>query len=194
MIVAFMTASLAVLHQSRTVTITEFFSMRVKIQNFVIFALFVLVWHLVFSLSGLYDSRRLSNRRGEVIDILRATSLGTLVIIVGAVFFGIALATPLFLAVFWLVSTSMTASSRLLLRVMLAAVRKRGRNLRDMIIVGTNCRALEFAHRLAARPELGYRITGFVDQDWSGTASFRSSGYAVASDLISFPQFLRNNV
>ena len=78
MILAFMAAALAVLHQSRTVTITEFFSMRVKIQNFAIFSLLILVWHLIFSLSGLYASRRLSNRRGEVIDVIKATSLGRL--------------------------------------------------------------------------------------------------------------------
>ena len=78
MIFAFMVAALAVLHQSRSGTIAEFFSMRVKIQNFAIFSLFILAWHLIFSLSGLYASRRLSDRRGEVIDVIRATSVGTL--------------------------------------------------------------------------------------------------------------------
>ena len=78
-------------------------------------------------------------------------------------------------------STCTTVSSRLLLRVILAAVRKRGRNLRDMVIVGTNGRALEFARRLVSRPELGYRIAGFVDQNWQGLEAFRRSGYALAS-------------
>jgi hypothetical protein len=69
MIFAFMVATLAVLHQSHTVTITEFFSIRVRIQNFAIFSLLVFAWHLIFSVSGLYVSRRLSSRRGEVVDI-----------------------------------------------------------------------------------------------------------------------------
>src|ERR1700736_2499446 len=126
MILAFMGAALAVLHQSRTVTITEFFSMRVKIQNFAIFSLLILIWHLIFSLSGLYASRRPSNRRGEVSDVIRATSVGAFVILVGAIVFRIHMATPLFLVVFWLVSTCTTVSSRAMLRVVLAAVRKRG--------------------------------------------------------------------
>ncbi|MFY9527629.1 MAG: sugar transferase [Candidatus Acidiferrales bacterium] len=194
MILAFMVAALAVLHQTGGVTMTEFFSMRVKIQNFAIFSLFILIWHLIFSFSGLYASRRLSDRRGEVIDVMKATSMGTFVILLGAIAFHIVLETALFLAVFWLVSTGITVGSRLMLRVILMSARKRGRNLRDMIIVGTNCRALEFARGLVSRPELGYRITGFVDQDWHGTEAFRGSGYAVASDLTSFPHFLRNNV
>src|ERR1700687_1614708 len=105
MIVAVVAAALVVFHQSRMVTIAEFFSMRVKIQNFAILALFMLVWHLIFSLSGLYNSRRLSSRRGEVIDVMKATSLGTFAILVGATVFRISIATPLFLVVFWLVST-----------------------------------------------------------------------------------------
>jgi exopolysaccharide biosynthesis polyprenyl glycosylphosphotransferase len=63
-----------------------------------------------------------------------------------------------------------------------------------MVIVGTNGRALEFARSLSSHPELGYRIVGFVDQAWHGMEVFRRSGYALASDFGSFPQFLRNSV
>lgn len=194
MISAFMTAALGVLHQNRAVTITELFSMRIKVQNFVIFMIFVFVWHLIFSLLGLYASRRLSNRRDELMDVTRATSLGTFVILGGAIAFRIALATPLFLVVFWVVSTCTIASSRLVLRIILAFVRKRGRNLRDIVIVGTSNRALEFARRLDSRAELGYRITGFVDQDWHGMEAFQRSGYRLASDFGGFAQFLRSTV
>jgi exopolysaccharide biosynthesis polyprenyl glycosylphosphotransferase len=194
MILAFVVAGLAEVHQSGAVTITGFFSMRVKIQNFAIFSLFILAWHLIFSLSGLYASRRFSDRRGEVIDVVKAVSLGTFVILFGAIAFHLRMATPSFLLVFWLVSTCMTVSSRLLLRVILAFVRKRGRNLRDVIIVGTGGRAMEFARRVISRPDLGYRIAGFVDHDWNGMEAFRRSGNALASDFGGFGQFLRNSV
>src|SRR5205809_7275376 len=111
MIVAFMLAALAVLHQNHTVTITEFFSMRVKIHNLAIFGFLLLVWHLIFNLSGLYASRRLSMPGREVIDVIRSASLGTLVVLVGAIVFRIRLVTPLFLIVFWLVGTGTTVSS-----------------------------------------------------------------------------------
>jgi exopolysaccharide biosynthesis polyprenyl glycosylphosphotransferase len=194
MVLAFMAASLAVLHQNHTVTIMEFFSMRVKIQNFAAFSLLILVWHLILNASGLYESRRLSNRRGEGIEVIKATSAGTFVILVGTMVLHITLATPLFFAVFWMVATCTTVSSRFLLRFILAGARRRGRNLRDVVIVGTNGRALEFARRVLSGPELGYRIAGFVDEDWQGTEAFRRSGYIRASDFGSFPQFLRNTV
>jgi exopolysaccharide biosynthesis polyprenyl glycosylphosphotransferase len=193
MIVAFMGGTLATI-QSRSLDFTSFFSMRVKIQNFAIFSLFIIAWQLIFRMSGLYASRRLADRRGEVIDVIKATSLGTFVILIGASVFRVAMVTPLFLVVFWLISTCTAVSSRLVLRVTLSALRKRGRNLRDIVIVGTNRRALEFARGLVARPELGYRIIGFVDQDWHGGEGFRGTGHTLASDFCNFPRFLRNSV
>ncbi len=168
--------------------------MRVKIQNFAIFLLLMIAWHLIFRLSGLYASRRLGDRRGEAIDVIKATSLGTLLMLAGATLFRITMVTPLFLAVFWVVSTGTAVSSRLTLRVILALLRKRGRNLRDIVIVGTNSRALEFAHRLLSRPELGYRIIGFVDHDCRGSEEFQSTGYKLVSDFGNFLNFLRNSV
>ncbi len=191
MIFAFVSSAILSMPGNHSVTVEEFFSMRVKIQNFAIFALLVLCWHLIFRFCRLYDSRRLSERRGEILDVIKATSLGTLLIVAGSIVFHITLATPRFLITFWLVSTCATVVSRLFLRVTLAQVRKRGRNLRNVIIVGTNSRALAFAHKLVCHPELGFRIAGFADQDWSGMEYFRRSGNSVMSDLETFPQFLR---
>ena len=177
---------------NHSVTVQEFFSMRIKIKNFVIFALLVLCWHLIFRLCRLYNSRRMSERRGEVLDIIKATSLGTLIILSGSIVFHISLVTTRFLVTFWIISTCATVISRLFLRIALAQVRKRGRNLRNVIIVGTNSRALAFADKLVGHPELGYRIAGFADQDWNGLAYFRKSGNSLMSDLEQFPQFLRS--
>ena len=80
MLLAFFVAAVAVMSQSHSVTMEEFFAMRVKITNFLIFAIFVFVWHLAFSGFGLYNSRRLGDRRSEVIDVLKATSLGAIIV------------------------------------------------------------------------------------------------------------------
>jgi exopolysaccharide biosynthesis polyprenyl glycosylphosphotransferase len=194
MIVVFLSASLIVLRQTSNISTTEFFSIRVKIQNFAVFSIFILVWHAAFNLAGLYASYRLSSRSREVMNIVMATSLGTSVVLGGAVVLHIKMVTPLFVLVFWLTITFATVSNRFILRAILVCLRKRGRNLRDIIFVGTNSRALEFARTLAARPELGYRITGFADEDWPGIEAFRSSGYSLVSDIGGFPQFLRKNV
>ena len=69
-----------------------------------------------------------------------------------------------------------------------------GRNLRNLLIVGTNPRAVRFARKIEAKPELGYRIIGFVDDDWDGIQEFHRTGYRQVSSLDQFPDFLRRYV
>jgi exopolysaccharide biosynthesis polyprenyl glycosylphosphotransferase len=194
MIAAFVISLVTVIHHRSAVTVLHFFSMRVKIQNFVLFLLLILAWHLILKLSGLYTSHRLCPRHEEVIDIMKATTLGTVVIFIVAATSRITVVTPSFLVVFWLTSMCSTVLARLVLRTILGFVRKRGRNLRDVIIVGTSNRALEFARKLVSNPELGYRIAGFVDCDWEGMEAFRGTEFLLVSDFDHFQMLLRNTV
>lgn len=194
MVLSFGLATIAVSRQHSPVSLAEFLSMRVKIGNFLIFFGLLLVWHTVFSGIGMYKSKRLEGRWSEVADVLKATSIGTCTIILAAFLFHIRMVRPVFVIVFWLAATLLTIVSRLTLRFMLKRIRLHGRNLRDMLIVGSNQRAVQFAKRIGSAPELGYRIVGFADEEWAETESFHSSGYHLVCDLAGIPPFLRHNV
>jgi exopolysaccharide biosynthesis polyprenyl glycosylphosphotransferase len=99
-----------------------------------------------------------------------------------------------FVATFWAIATVTTILSRLCLRISLHQVRRKGRNLRWMVIAGTNAKAVEFAQTVERKPELGYRILGFVDDEWGGTPEFRKAGFRRVCDFDEFPEFLRTNV
>jgi hypothetical protein len=102
--------------------------------------------------------------------------------------------TPRFLASFWFISTLLLAISRLVVRPLLASLRRRGRNLRYMLVVGTNSRAIEFARRIQKKPELGYQLVGFVDDDWQRIVEFKQTGFPLVSDHAGLADFLRRNV
>jgi exopolysaccharide biosynthesis polyprenyl glycosylphosphotransferase len=95
---------------------------------------------------------------------------------------------------FWLLSSLLLVASRLVLRWLLAQTRLHGRNLRDILIIGTNARSVGFAKNLQSRPELGYRIIGFADQGWEGSEEFRGSGFRLLCSLDELPNFFRKNV
>ena len=194
MCVSFGLAAVLVAHQTATISVADFFAMRVKVRNFVLFAGFLLVWNIIFRLFGLYDSRRLSGQRDEVLDILKATTLGVGSVCIAAFLFRLEMVTPLFAVGLWLISSATLVSSRLVARYLLSQVRVRGRNLREMVIVGTNPRAVLFARKIQAKPTLGYRVLGFVDQEWEGMEEFRKGGYQLASDFERFPFLLRERV
>jgi FlaA1/EpsC-like NDP-sugar epimerase len=166
---SFALAAIPVSQLTAKVSFVSFLSMRVKVQNIVILLVLFLMWHFIFSIFGLYESKRLSDRWGEVRDVLKSTLFGTLVVLLMAWTFRIRMVTPIFILAFWAISTFITVSSRLLLRSFLKRVRKHGRNLRQMLIVGTNQRAVQFARSIEGMPDMGYRLVGFADEQWLGT-------------------------
>jgi exopolysaccharide biosynthesis polyprenyl glycosylphosphotransferase len=126
----------------------------------------VIVWLVLFSRFGLYRERYLSFMRLRTyhfIDLLKAVSLGTLLLVGAVVLADLPDVDVLFVLTFWVTSLVGTALLREGLIWLLCGLRLHGRNLRHLLIVGTNARALEFADKIERRPELGYRLRGFVD-------------------------------
>jgi exopolysaccharide biosynthesis polyprenyl glycosylphosphotransferase len=194
LVLAFALATVPVLYEAEAASLAQFLEMRIRINDFLIFISLLVVWHITFTSFGLYHSHRLGRRRAEIIGVVKAMTVATLIVLVAALSFKISMVTPVFLVVFWAVGTALVVISRLTLRCLLKQVRVRGRNLRLVLIVGTNPRALELARKIEATPELGYRIIGFVDEDWPGLEDFGHSGYRLACSLDDFPSFLRHSV
>jgi exopolysaccharide biosynthesis polyprenyl glycosylphosphotransferase len=193
-VLSFGVTTALIVHAEGKISLAQFLSMRTKISNFAIFILALFVCHLVLSICGLYRSRRLSSRRAEIVDILKATSVSLVCLVAIGSVFSVRMITLPFLVLFWAVSTAILCVCRVLLRVVLARIRAHGRNLRYMLILGTNPRAVEFARRISANPERGYRLLGFVDDEWPGMADFRKGGLPLVSDYAGLAEFLRRNV
>src|SRR5579884_1818186 len=193
MIASFLLAAVPVLYESG-LPLSEFFSMRIKVQNFILFTGLLCIWHIIFASFGLYESRRLLSARTDALDTLKATSLCTFALAAAAMLFHIRLVDSAFLVVIWGASSAIVMTSRLFLRLFLQFIRSRGHNARQVLIVGTNPRAVEFAAKIESRPELGYRVIGFVDDDWHGLKAFCESGRRLVCGLGGLSDFVRNNV
>jgi exopolysaccharide biosynthesis polyprenyl glycosylphosphotransferase len=191
---AFAAANLSVLFNQGVLSFTEFFSMRVKLSNALMFCFLLWVWHLTLASFGLYQSRRLTSRRSEIADVLKAVALGTVAFCVVGAIFHIQMMTPAFAITFWIIASVCAAGSRGFLKFLLERVRLHGRNLRYVLVVGTNQRAVEFAQKLQARPELGYRVIGFADADWAGAAVRPGQDGDVVCDLNRFADFIRSSI
>ncbi|HEU5350870.1 MAG TPA: sugar transferase [Terracidiphilus sp.] len=187
-------ATLLVVHAQGQVPLLAFLSMRVKVSNFIILAFTLLVYHVIFCMCGIYQSRRLSRKREEMADIAKAAALAFAALVVIASVFTIRMFTVSFLFLFWAVNTVSLCAFRLSLRTALERIRAQGKNLRHVVVFGTNPRAVSFARRITERPELGYRLVGFVDDEWPGMSEFRKSGFDVVAGSTGLAEFLRRNV
>ena len=171
-----------------------FLSMRIKLGNFIIFGVALLAWHLIYSLNHLYESKRLSTAREAMLEQMKATGQAALCLLLLAASFKITMISLPFLVLFWAINTFAMLASRLFLRRALGQVRKHGRNLRYIVIVGTNSRALEFARLLRKKPEWGYRHLGFVDEWWRGLDDFHRAKQTLLCGFSGLAEFLRNNI
>lgn len=194
LVVSFGLAALPVARAQGLMSFSEFLSLRIKLQNFVVFFVLLWIWNNIFSMLGLYNSKRLAGRKSEAIDLVKATSLSALVLGLASVLLGFHMVTATFVAVFWGCSTSVIVLSRLAIRTYLRRLRKHGRNLRNMLIVGTNRRAIEFAESIRSKPEMGYRILGFADDEWAGSEDLQKNGWSLMCNLEDLPRFLRRSV
>jgi exopolysaccharide biosynthesis polyprenyl glycosylphosphotransferase len=175
-------------------SLMEVLAMRVSVHNVLLIAALLYAWHRIFHFTGLYQSRRLSSQSDEMKDVLKASTLATVVLALLSVTFRLRAATPEAVAIFWLISTPTLLLSRLALRAFLRALRERGHNLRLILVVGTNDRALAFVHAIQSRPDLGYRLGGFVDEEWIARTPVDGIQPVLVSNLDGFQGFLRTHV
>ena len=187
-------AAARVWHLTEFTSFAAFFSMRIKLFNILVFLGMFYSWHVIFRIFGSYGSRRLGNRKEEGVVALKAVSASVLMVGIVAAILRVKMITPDFIVIFWVIAAFTILLSRLALREFLKRVRIHGRNLRNLLIVGTNPRAVEFASAIEGRPELGYQLIGFVDQPWSGNQEFGKSGNSIVADLDHFSDFLRECV
>ena len=183
-----------IVHAQSRYPLAEFLSMRAKVSNFAIFGLTLLLCHLCCSVCGLYKSRRLSTKGSEAIDALKAATLSTLCIGAVGLLFSVSTVKLPFLFLLCAISAAALCGGRFLLRTVAEYIRIHGRNLRYMLIIGTNSRAVAFARRIEARPQCGYCVRGFVDDEWPGLEDFKSGGSKLVSTFSGLAEYLRCNV
>ena len=85
--VSYVIAAVRIWHLTEFGSFASFISMRVKILNILLFLGLFYSWHVIFSAFGLYQSRRLGDRKQEVVDVLKAISAGTLALCILAAIF-----------------------------------------------------------------------------------------------------------
>jgi exopolysaccharide biosynthesis polyprenyl glycosylphosphotransferase len=177
-----------------TASFRQVLSMRIKVQNLLILIGFVILWHFTLNSFRLYHSKRLSPLRREVVDLVTALTVGSMTVFVLSKLLRIRLVDGTFLLVFWGSVVMVSILSRVFLRHLLKRSRILGRNLRDVLIVGTNSRAIHFARAMESRMELGYRVIGFADDPWKDMEAFHRTGNKLVSTMDGIPNFLGENV
>ena len=159
--------------------LVDFFSTRIKISNAVLGGLLLLIWHVFFNLQGLYRSHRLRVLREELKQVGKAAFLCAAVLLFAAQLGRWQTINLWEIFCFFSFAVFFCGGIRFASRLFLRHLRRRGRYLKTLLIVGGGARGEQFARLLAGRKDLGYRLLGFVDSDPAyRQARFRRRGVA----------------
>ncbi len=192
--VSFALATIPHLHSEGPGSFSQFLQMKVRLVDLVIFATLLGVWNLCFSAMSLYGSKRLASRRSEAFDVVKAITLCALILEMASVLLDFQWVRSSFVLTFWACSTVLIVALRMSVRTWQRSARTQGRDSRNMLIVGSNQRAIEFAKNIQSRPELGYRIIGFADEEWAGLSEMQNHGWKLVCSLDELRDFLRRSV
>jgi Undecaprenyl-phosphate glucose phosphotransferase len=118
------------------------------------------IWAAVFESADFYRPRRLSTHHRENIELLRCSAIALLIFFAVIFIVREIVLSRIVVALFWFSSLFLVSLSHHVFREGLRFVRRRGYNLRHVLIVGTPSLASSLANRLKSYKRLGLRIVG----------------------------------
>jgi exopolysaccharide biosynthesis polyprenyl glycosylphosphotransferase len=121
------------------------------------------MWIVILWLHGLYRPRARWTIRSEGLAIGRATVVLALLTLSVLFVFRLPDVSRLYLLALFPSQWALTLATRIALRFSFEQLRRRGYNVRFVLIVGAGERAQSFADKLESHRELGLHILGFVD-------------------------------
>lgn len=123
----------------------------------------VFVWFMVFTWAGVYRSRRTESIWPELFALGRATTIAFMTLVAGTylVFSGEVFSRGVWI-IFYFLCMGLLLGERVIFRLVMRALRRRGYNHRWTLIVGDNEIAAAFVERLRYHPELGLLVRGVI--------------------------------
>lgn len=133
------------------------------LQNFLLPGAMLILWHLVLTACGLYGSYRLAPASRELRDLAMAVSAVVVPTTLMGAWLPHARADFVYAVVLWTLTFMGLTAERQILRAIGRTVRRFGRNLRDVVVIGDSDGARRTADTLTEQTELGCRVAGIIE-------------------------------
>ena len=123
---------------------------------------------------SVYSPKRTVRRRHEIYSILQANTIGlaALIIILYMIIREINFSRSV-MAIFYVLNVFLTSVSRIIMRKALRTLRKRGYNLKHILLVGYSRAAEEYIDRILSNPQWGYVVCGILDEHIPGGTTYK---------------------
>ena len=151
---------------------------------------------LLNAIFGLYAPKRVSGRREEISNIIKANSIGllifTLVLFMGSKNYYMYHFSRKLVFIFYGMDIVLTILERNVIRYILRLMRAKGYNQKHILLIGYSRSAESYIDRVLANPEWGYNIRGILDDNME--RGFEYKGIKVIGTIENLELILEMNV
>lgn len=149
----------------------------------------LLVWGVAFRAFDLYRPRRIASRIEELWDVTKACSFSAVLVVAVSDFMRSFEYSRTVFILAWLFSVLLLTLSRWSFRELLRFARRRGYNLRYVLIVGAGALGRELSSKLHRHRELGIQVIGFLSRQEMKVGQ-RVCGISVLGTYDDLPQVM----
>ncbi len=123
------------------------------------------VYLFLYFAFNLYTSKRVQGRRLELSNIVKANTIGLLLFIMILFVLHLDDFSRAMLVIFYVTNVVLEAVARNAIRMFLRDIRRKGFNIKQILLVGYSRAAEEYIDRIRANPQWGYVVRGILDDN-----------------------------
>ncbi len=123
------------------------------------------VYLLLYYIFSLYTPKRVQGRRLEMWNVIKANTVGIALILGVLYLIKMMHFSRELLAIFYGINIVAETAVRNLIRYFLRTMRRKGYNLKHILLVGYSSAAEGYIDRILANPQWGYKIRGILDDN-----------------------------
>lgn len=152
---------------------------------------FVPVCLVLYAKFNLYKPKRFQIPLKEYANLIKANTCALLFLMIYIALFKVEHVSRSLLGVFYFTLMLATFLERFIIKSILQRARKKGRNLKHIIIIGFSPAAEAYIDRIRANPQWGYMIHGIFDDNHSHDFSYK--GIPCLGPIRDLEDFLQNS-
>ena len=121
------------------------------------------VYLILYAKFNLYKPKRFQNRTSEYANLIKANSIGMVFFFIYIIFMKIPHVSRSLQLMFYVLSMLLTIAERAAIRYALERTRRKGFNLKHVVVIGFSAAAEAYIDRIKSNPQWGYTIHGIFD-------------------------------
>ncbi|MBO4905150.1 MAG: undecaprenyl-phosphate glucose phosphotransferase [Lachnospiraceae bacterium] len=156
-------------------------------------ALYFLVpgYLILYSKMDLYNTRRASGRKRELINVIKANTVGALLFMMALYLINQPDFSRQMIFIFWGVCICIETAVRNMMRALMMFWWKNGYNLKYVLLIGYSGSAQSYINRLLLNPQWGYVVRGILDDNTERGTEYK--GIKVLGTIDNLPLILPEN-